>query len=91
MESNQQLLSKLIKCKPVSHKTTFPKLSHSNLIKPMFAMAVEGDSAVLAYGIHSFEIKWQNAIIDFPLDFLLRIKLFNFFYTVLKCVLKDDC
>lgn len=57
----------------------------------MFAMAVEGDSAMLAYGMHSFEIKWQNAIIDFPLDFLLRIKLFNIFYTALKCVLKDDC
>lgn len=42
-------------------------------------MAVEGDSAVCAYEKHSFEIQRQNAIIGFSLDFLLRIKLFNFF------------
>lgn len=40
-------------------------------------MAVERDSAVFAYGTQSFEEKWQNTIIDFPLDLLLRIKLFK--------------
>lgn len=43
------------------------------------------DSVVFAYGTHRFEEMWQNAIIDFPLDFLLRIKLFKKFYCIKMC------